>query len=193
MAVDINEKKLVEKAKHDVEAFGTLYELYIDKIYSYVFNRTGNRQDAEDLTAKVFHRALDNIHRYSDKGVPFSAWLFRIAHNLVANWHRDQSKGHRQTIDIDKLALPAGQTSNPQQMAELANQQEILLAAVRKLPSERQDLLVFKFVERMSNTEIGQTMGRTESAVKSLYHRTLISLRKLLTEDELVQKPKEND
>jgi RNA polymerase sigma-70 factor (ECF subfamily) len=186
MTAEINEKKLVEDAKNSLEAFGKLYELHIDKIYSYVFHRTGNHQDAEDLTAKVFYRALDNINRYNDQGVPFSAWLFRIAHNLVANWHRDQNR--RQTVSIDNLTLDVDQSNNPQQLVEQANQQELLLAAVRKLPSERQDLLVFKFVERMSNTEIGELMGRTENAVKSLYHRTLISLRKLLAED-----PKEED
>lgn len=189
MTADINEKKLVEDAKNSLEAFGKLYELHIDKIYSYVFHRTGNQQDAEDLTAKVFHRALDNIHRYNDQGVPFSAWLFRIAHNLVANWHRDQHR--RQTVSIDKLALDAGQSSNPQQVVEKANQQELLLAAIRKLPSDRQDLLVFKFVEKMSNTEIGELMGRTENAVKSLYHRTLISLRKLMVEDSAQDDPEE--
>jgi RNA polymerase sigma-70 factor (ECF subfamily) len=85
-----DEDDLVEAAKTDPEAFGKLYQRYVDKIYSYIYYRTSNREDAEDLTAKTFHRALSHIGRYKHKGRPFSAWLYRIAHNLVANWHRDQ-------------------------------------------------------------------------------------------------------
>lgn len=192
MTADIDETKLVAQAKHDPEAFGKLYELYIDKIYRYVFQRTGNRHDAEDLTAKVFHRALNNIQRYNDQGLPFSAWLFRIAHNLVANWHRDRSR--RQMVSLDKLDLKADQRHNPHQAVEQANLRELLLAAIHQLPPERQDLIALKFVERMTNAEIGEVMGRTESAIKSLYHRTVISLRELLAEHEnLVQPSKKKD
>ncbi len=192
MMAAINEKQLIEEAKHNPEAFGKLYELYVDKIYSYIFHRTGHQHEAEDLTAKVFHRALDNIERYNDTGVPFSAWLFRIAHNLVANWHRDQSR--RQTVSLEDVNLSADQRHNPQEVIEKANQQELLLQAVHLLPPERQELLFFKFVESMSNAEIGKVMGRTETAVKSLYHRTVLSLRELLAEhSNLMQPPKEND
>ena len=87
-------------AKEDKAAFGELYERYLPKIYSYVYYRTGNVHDAEDLTAKVFFRALSHISNYVEKGVPFQAWLYRIAHNLVANWHRDQ--GRRKIIALDE-------------------------------------------------------------------------------------------
>jgi len=176
----MDEKELIEQAKTDPESFGLLYERYIDRIYSYIFHRTGNQHDAEDLTAKVFHRALDNIQQYQDKGFPFSAWLFRIAHNLVANWHRDQSR--RPTVSLEKLDLKADHHHNPQHEVEHLNRLELLRAAILKLPPERQDLINFKFVERMTNAEIGEVMGRTESAIKSLYHRTVLSLREILAE-----------
>lgn len=191
MAV-INEKELVEQAKQDPEAFGQLYEHYLDRIYVYVFQRTGNCQDAEDLTSRVFQRALDNVHRYKDQGFPFSAWLFRIAHNLVANWHRDQSR--RQTVSLEKLDLSADHRQNPHSVAEQTNFRELLSSAIGRLPPERQDLLNLKFVERMSNAEIGEVMGRTESAIKSLYHRTVIALRELLADHlDLVQPSKQSD
>jgi len=177
-----DEDKLVEQAKTNPEAFGRLYELYVEKIYNYVYYRIGNHHDAEDLTAKVFHRALNHIGSYNNKGVPFAAWLYRIAHNLVANWHRDHSR--RQVVALEQAALTGSGQDSPQQVAERSNERELLLAAIQSLPPERQKLLMFKFVEKMSNAEIGQVMGRSEGAIKSLYHRTLVSLKELLAEHE---------
>ncbi len=171
-----DEIALVEEAKTDPDAFGLLYERYVDKIYSYVFYRTGNHHDAEDLTAKVFHQALNHIPRYAQRGAPFSAWLYRIAHNLVANWHRDHSR--RQVVSLDGLAMVGSQGDDgPFQQVALGERRDALLAAIHRLPPDRQQLLILKFVEHMPNAQIGQTMGRSEGAIKSLYHRTLVALR----------------
>ena len=193
MTVDIpDEDKLIEQAKTDPEAFGKLYELHVEKIYHYIYYRIGNHHDAEDLTAKVFHRALNNIARYNHKGAPFAAWLYRIAHNLVANWHRDRSRRH--IVALENANLSGDRQANPQQAAEQANERELLLAAIQQLPPDRQQLLTLKFVERMSNAEIGEVMGRSEGAIKSLYHRTLVSLKELLSKHEnLVNATKTND
>ena len=178
-----DEAELIEQAKSDPEAFGQLYELYLEKIYNYVYYRIGNQQEAEDLTAKVFHRALNHIPNSHHKGAPFAAWLYRIAHNLVANWHRDRKR--RQVVALEQVTLHSKKKDeNPHQAAERTNERELLLAAIKKLPPERQKLLTLKFVERMSNAEIGQVMGRSEGAIKSLYHRTLVSLKELLQEHE---------
>ena len=80
-----NDSALIARAKEDPEAFGLLYERYVGNIYNYIYYRTGNHHDAEDLTARTFFRALKHVSRYVDRGAPFSAWLYRIAHNLVAN------------------------------------------------------------------------------------------------------------
>ncbi len=172
----VEEKVLVEQAKTDSEAFGLLYERYVDKIYNYVYYRTGNHHDAEDLTAKVFYQALNHISRYVQRGAPFSSWLYRIAHNLVANWHRDRSR--RQIISLDRLTV-VGQSGEdgPFQQAAQSEQRDALLAAIGRLPDDRQELLILKFVERLPNAEIGRIMGRSEGAIKSLYHRTLVALR----------------
>jgi RNA polymerase sigma-70 factor (ECF subfamily) len=159
----------------DREAFGMLYERYVDRIFNYVYYRTGNLDDAEDLTARVFQRAMKHIANYTDRGVPFSAWLYRIAHNLVANWYRDRSR--RQEIPLaDAPVLPA-HGDHPESRLVRTEEQEALLRHIRRLPPDRQQLLILKFVEHMSNAEIGQIMGRSEGAVKSLYHRTLLALR----------------
>jgi RNA polymerase sigma-70 factor (ECF subfamily) len=182
MTADVDENKLIEQAKTDPQAFGQLYELYVDRIYNYIYYRLGNHYDAEDLTAKVFYRALNHIPRYRNNGAPFAAWLYRIAHNLVANWHRDHSR--RQVVALENVTLSGNGQENPHRAAERTNERELLLAAIQQLPSERQQLLTLKFSEKMSNAEIGQVMGRSEGAIKSLYHRTLISLKKLLAEHE---------
>ncbi len=173
---ELADHALVELAKkQDQDAFGELYERYVKKIYNYIYYRTGNTHDAEDLTARVFFRAMGHIENYVDRGVPFQAWLYRIAHNLVANWHRD--RGRRKIIPLDEFVATAFGEDSPDKQTEDSEEREHLLEAIRRLPAERQQLLLLKFVEHLSNAEIGAIMGRTEGAIKSLYHRTLISLR----------------
>jgi RNA polymerase sigma-70 factor (ECF subfamily) len=173
------EVSLVAQAKCDPAAFGVLYERYAKKIYNYIYYRTGNHHDAEDLTARTFQRALDNIGHYKERGAPFSAWLYRIAHNLVANWHRDHSR--RRVIALDEMEFSSDGLSvhleAPESAAENNETRRRLLSIIHRLPPERQQLLILKFVERMSNADIGKIMGRSEGAIKSLYHRTLTALR----------------
>lgn len=168
----------------DREAFGLLYEKYVNQIYTYVYYRTGNSHDAEDLTERVFLRAMRHIVNYRDRGLPFSSWLYRIAHNLVANWHRDNSR--KQEIPLDDISLPPIRGDHPETRLLKSEEEENLLKMIRRLPPERQQLLILKFVERMSNSEIGEIMGRTEGAVKSLYHRTLLSLRQEVGEEIII-------
>jgi RNA polymerase sigma-70 factor (ECF subfamily) len=162
-------------AQGDQEAFGVLYERYVSRIYSYIYYRTGNQHDAEDLTARVFFRALRHVENYKDRGLPLSAWLYRIAHNLVANWHRDNSR--RKEIPLDEIILVRHGGDLPEMVLIENEEKENLLNVLHRLPSDRQQLILLKFVEHLSNAEIGQVMGRSEGAVKSLYHRTLLSLR----------------
>jgi len=181
MVMTYDEAALVERAKRDPEAFGALYEKHVDRIYNYIYYRTGNVHDAEDLTSRTFYRALRSIERYKQRGVPFSAWLYRIAHNLVANWHRDRSR--RKLIFLDELANLGEKRAGPDNLIETLAETEELRQAIRRLHPDRQQLLVLKFSEGLSNAEIGQIMGRSEGAVKSLYHRTLIALRHEMHQD----------
>lgn len=169
------ETQLIERAKVDTEAFGQLYERYVDRIYNYVYYRMGDPAEAEDLTSKIFFRAMQHIGSYRDQGVPFSAWLYRIARNLVANWYRDRNR--RSIIALEDIAQWRLGSESPEWDAQLNEDEHSLLQAVRRLPSERQELLILKFVDKLSNAEIGEIMGRSEGAVKSLYHRTLLALR----------------
>jgi RNA polymerase sigma-70 factor (ECF subfamily) len=182
-----SEATLIEQARHDREAFGLIYEQYVERIYNYIYYRTGNAADAEDLTARTFMRAMQHIPTYQDQGVPFSAWLYRIAHNLVANWHRDRNR--RQIISLDDLIRWHVHEDGPEAAALKIEDKTALLEAVRRLPADRQELLILKFVEHLSNAEIGAIMGRSEGAVKSLYHRTLLSLREELTPEAVAPPP----
>lgn len=187
-SIKSEELDLIRKAATDAEAFGQLYERHVRKIYNYIYYRTGNHHEAEDLTARVFQRALKHVANFKDQGVPFSAWLYRIAHNLVANWHRDRSR--RPVVPLEDHLLVRGIGTHPEAEAIAEEERALLLLAVQRLPSERQQLLILKFVERLPNAEIGSIMGRTEGAIKSLYHRTLNSLReelKKIEEEDLAQ------
>ena len=175
----LSDAELVQLAKDNQDAFGELYERYVKKIYNYIYYRTGNHHDAEDLTARVFFRAIRSINNYEDRGLPISAWLYRIAHNLVANWHRDKSRRPEILLE-DGIGFHVP-SEHPETTLMQDEEQESLMGIIRKLPPERQQLLILKFVDHLSNSEIGQIMGRTEGAIKSLYHRTLLSLRDDLT------------
>lgn len=172
---DVSEAELVVSAKTDPEAFGELYQRNVDRIYSYIYYRVGNITDAEDLTARTFYQALGSIGRYHDQGAPFVAWLYRIAHNLVANHHR--AKGRWQLASLDDLEPASKPSDNPSRVAESGERRQALWSAIHRQPEERQRLLVLKFADRMSNEEIGEILGRTESSIKSLYFRTLKALR----------------
>lgn len=169
------EALIIEQARREPAAFGVLYERYVDRIYAYIFHRVGNSHDAEDLTARTFYRALDRLETYEDRGVPFSAWLFRIAHNLVANWHRD--RGRRRFLSLDRLWSYGHESKSPEVLVEQEESNAALWAAIERLPEERRKLLLYKFGSRLSNLEIGDLMDKSESAVKSLYFRTLAALR----------------
>ena len=134
------EAALVCQAKNDPEAFGVLYERYIERVYAYIYHRIGNAQDTEDLTARTFYRALDKLHTYEDRGLPFSAWLFRIAHNLVANWHRDHSR--RNFLSLDRLWFTSKEGDTPEERVEEEERHEALWDAINELPDDRRNLLL---------------------------------------------------
>jgi RNA polymerase sigma-70 factor (ECF subfamily) len=172
---------LIARAKEDPEAFGILYQRYVSQIYRYLYYRTGNHEDAEDLTARTFYRALRRFPHYVDRGAPFTAWLYRIAHNVVVNWMRDRQR--RPTVPLESVTVSSEEERDPHAVAEAREETEKLLRAVRRLAPDRQQLLILKFVEGMSNAEIAEVMGRTEGAIKALYHRTLVSLREELARE----------
>jgi RNA polymerase sigma-70 factor, ECF subfamily len=173
---DWDEQVQIAAAQSDPYAFGALYERYVDRIYTYVYHRVGNVHDAEDLTSRVFFRAMSHIDGYVDKGYPFSAWLYRIAHNLIANWHRDRSR--RPMVSLEDMVISSRPEEHPEAIAQEENDRQMLAEVLSTLEPVRRELLLLKFNEGLSNAEIGEVLGRSEGAIKSLYHRTLLQLRK---------------
>ncbi len=180
IVVVTDENAVTLASQGNPEAFSYLYEKNVTRIYNYIYYRIGSATDAEDITSRVFYRAFGHINSYVEKGVPFSAWLYRIAHNLIANWHRDNLRRKEVPLE-DHLDLPH-KADQPERMLEKNQEMDVLLKGIRRISPDRQQLILLKYLDNLSNAEIAQIMGRSEGAIKSLYHRALISLREEMEE-----------
>ena len=171
------EESLVRQAiQGDQMAFSRLYEEYFDKIYRYVAVRIGDRTEAEDMTQQVFVKAIKSISSFKWKGVPFSAWLFRIAHNLVVDYLRKR-KNQPATLFDESLV---SSDSNPQLMAERSLDIEQLKLATRRLTEAQREVISLRFAGGLSVAEAAKIMGRSQGAVKALQHSAIEALRKIL-------------
>jgi RNA polymerase sigma-70 factor (ECF subfamily) len=168
----------VRAAQADRAAFAILYRRYLDRVYGYCFYLLGDHHDAEDATERTFVAALGAIDRYRDEGSTFRAWLFRIAHNQLANALRARSR-HR-TASLDDVPEPMATVNDPARLASIADDARRLRAAVAALSDERRQVIVLRFVDGLSAREIGEVLERSEGAVRVLQHRALRDLATLL-------------
>jgi RNA polymerase sigma-70 factor (ECF subfamily) len=169
------DEALVSAAKAgDARAFGELYERYRDAIYRYCLARTGTSHDAEDLTSDVFVKALHSIDRYQERGLPFVAFLYRIARNAAI----DRSRTLKQPLSVDELVTEPRSGQNVEAEATLAVDRSILLAALGKLKPEHRDVIVMRFIEGLGALEVAAALGKSEGAIRTLQHRALERLRK---------------
>ena len=169
-------RKLVERAQAgDRNALEELYLLHFDRIYSYLHMSVGNRHDAEDLTTQTFLKMLESIGRFRWQAAPFSAWLFRIAHNLAM----DHFRVSRRWQPEEEVPEPHG-SEEPSAEAEAMQSigRQSMLEMIDGLSGEQQQVLTLKFVFNFSNGEVATILGKTEGAIKSLQHRALVSLQK---------------
>ena len=167
---EADERLLIEAAQRDPARFADLYECNFERVYAYIVHRVGNRAETEDLTSEVFHQALANLKRFEWRGIPFAAWLFRIAANLISD--RWQRSGREVT---DETAMDAAQSS-PAEIEEV-ERLATLFRLVNTLPDEQQRVVVLRFVEQKSIKEVARTIRKTEGAVKQLQFRALSNLR----------------
>ena len=169
-------RRLVDRAQQgDRNALEELYLLHFDRIYSYLHMSVGNRHDAEDLTTQTFVRMLESIGRFRWQAAPFSAWLFRIAHNLAM----DHFRATRRWQPEEEVPEPPGseEASAEEQAMHVIGRQS-MLDLIDNLSAEQQQVLTLKFVFNFSNAEVATILGKTEGAIKSLQHRALVSLQK---------------
>jgi RNA polymerase sigma-70 factor (ECF subfamily) len=163
----------VRAAQADPAAFGTLYRRYVDRVYGYSFYLLGDHHDAEDVTERTFVAALGAIGRYRDEGATFRAWLFRIAHNQLANALRARAR-HAAT-PLDAIDEPIS-GDDPAGLVGAADERRRLARALASLPDDRRQVIVLRFLDGLSAREIGAVLGRTEGAVRVLQHRALREL-----------------
>lgn len=171
------ERVLVKAAQENPSRFAHLYELNFERVYVYIVRRVRERQEAEDLTADVFHRALANLSRFEWRGVPFAAWLLTIASNVLANRWKQAAK-HSDISEPRDLQETGSSTS--EDLEEIAQRAQ-LFRMVRKLPESQRRVLQMRFAEEKSIREIAGALGRSEGAVKQLQLRALQNLRSQLT------------
>ena len=175
------ESRLVLRAiKRDAAAFGLLYESHLDRIYRYVFYRVGTTGEAEDMTEIVFLKAWEAIDRYQPRGVPFIAWLYRLAHNLVVDSYRSR----RPSIALEDIKETEEPGANVLDQVEQQIDADEVRTAVRTLSPEHQQMIVLRFVEGLSHAEVAQITGKSEGAMRVVQYRALQALAKMLRADE---------
>ncbi len=173
------EKDTVSRAiKGDGEAFTQLYEEHLDKIYRYVYLKVGNQAEAEDLTQEVFVKALEAIGSYKWRNLPFSSWLFRIAHNQVMDYFRKEGKVKKMALDNDITLLSE---SNPAFTAERGLEIEELIKNVEKLSPAQREVISLRFGAELSTAETARVLGKNTGTVKALQYNAIVALRKMLS------------
>jgi len=167
------ERQQILAAQRDRAAFAPLYERYVDQIYAYAYTLTKDREQAEDVTAATFAKAIEELPRFQWRGVPYSAWLYRVAGNLVTRERRRpgwiELEPHMATDGVD-----------PSEVAERTDRESEVRSAVAALPADQRQAVVMRFGGELSCREIGEIMGRSEGAVKLLSFRALTTLRRRL-------------
>lgn len=160
----------------DADAFGALYDAYVERIFRYVRLRVGDEMESEDLTEHVFIRAWQAIRRYQDRGRPFSAWLYAIAANVLTDHFRSQRP--RGILDPD--LIDPSPARDPVAAAETNSQRSALERAIRRLSPDQQQVIILRFIEGLSPAEVAATLGKREGTVRVIQHRALVALRSLL-------------
>jgi RNA polymerase sigma-70 factor (ECF subfamily) len=173
------EVSLIRRAQQgDQVALTQLYEAHFDRIYRYIAIKIGDRTEAEDMTQQVFLHAIKSLSGYREKGMHFSSWLYRIAHNQVVDYLRKKSR--RITVSLDEsLPIPAAD-GDPKILVEMKIAMEEVVVATKKLTAAQQEVISLRFAAELSITEVAGVMGKSEGAIKALQHSAIVALRKAL-------------
>ena len=179
------DSQLVRLAQEgDAASFGRLYERYFEKVYSYLAFKLGNPTDAEDVAEQVFLKALESLGGYKWTGVPFQAWLFRIAHNMMVDTLRRRSRRPSEPIDEAMSLSDDRRAVDPEAMLAERLSREGLLRAVDRLTALQKQVISLKFAAGLPNAEVARLMGKSEGAVKALQHAALAALQRHLSRSE---------
>ena len=175
-----NESALIERAINgDVDAFGDLYSLHLDAIYRYVFYRTGDVEDSEDITEQVFLKAWEALDGYRNEGKPFTSWLYRIAHDAVIDYHR---KSKKNVVSVEMLKPAELIQPQPGTLQQVIHTEEIqaLASALSQLSGEQQQVVILRFIEGFSHREVAQILDKNEGACRMIQYRALLALQDIM-------------
>ncbi|MGD9142949.1 MAG: sigma-70 family RNA polymerase sigma factor [Dehalococcoidia bacterium] len=176
-----NVNPLVEKAiGGDAESFGRLYDIFINKVYQYVYYRVSNKEDTEDITQQVFIKAWKAINKYKITSKPFIAWLLRISRNLIIDFYRSK----KAMVYINSEFEIPGAEKSPEHLAESEYDQRVLRNIIQKLPYEQQQVIMMKFIEGYTYSEISASLNKSEGAVRVIQHRALKKMQGILEEEK---------
>ena len=177
------EVRLIQRAQQgDRQALGELYKRHVDLIYRYVYTRVRDEAAGEDLTAEVFLKALEGLSAYEARGYPFRAWLYRIARaRTVGYWRREE---RRPEVALEDTLPTEG--SHSEQLVEMQDQWGRAMDLVAQLTDDQQDVLILRFIDELTLSEIAEALGKTTGSVKSLQSRAQASLARLLDEQAAV-------
>jgi len=176
-----SDQRLVDRASGgDREAFGELYDRHVMPLYRHVYCMVNDRQLAEDLTAQTFLQALQAIARYEERGLPFRAWLLRIARNLATNHWRGQRNHNSSRNHGSERAIPS-----PEQFCEAKLREEEVWRAVRSLRGDQRQVIILRFVDGLSYPEVAQVLGKSIGAIRVVQYRALSALRRALEDGDL--------
>ncbi len=175
-----DEQSLIRRAQQlDQTALTQIYEENFDRIYRYIALKIGDRTEAEDLTQQVFLNALQSISSYKSKGLPFSSWLYRIAHNQIVDHLRKVTR--KASVPLDESLPIPDPVGDPKYEIEMKFEMEEVAVAAKKLTPAQQEVISLRFASELSITECAGVMGKSEGAIKALQHSAIAALRKILS------------
>ncbi|MEX2159363.1 MAG: sigma-70 family RNA polymerase sigma factor [Dehalococcoidia bacterium] len=178
---DLDERTLVRRAiARDRDAFGTLYDRHVVRVYRHIYYMVGNAAEAEDLSAQAFLQAWEAIHRYQIRGAPFVSWLLRIAHNLGVSHLRSK----RDSSELPETLVDHSRHGNPEEVLQRQVEADRVRQAIMRLRDEQRQVIMLRFVEDLEYREVAEIVGKSVAAVRVIQHRALNALRKQMRQDE---------
>jgi RNA polymerase sigma-70 factor (ECF subfamily) len=189
------DRKLIEQAKNNPDTFGLLFDKYYSRIFRYIQRRTADISVTQDLASDVFCKALEEIDHFTWRGVPFSAWLYRIASRKIADFYTKESRWNRTFIrfsdsDFDNSVVLNKELSNAQDMMQRYEQFLDLYVAISQLPFKYQEVITLRYFEGMQFNEIALILKKPEGTVKTLVNRALMRLKVIMTNESKPLKAK---
>lgn len=181
MRTRVETKKLIHDARNgDREAFGKLYDTFLDAVYRFVYFRVSSREDAEDITEQTFVSAFEHIGNYKEQGLPFEAWIYKIGRNKIIDYYRSKKKH----VSLENaIGIPDGE-QNPQRDAENNLTKEYIMTCMQRLPESYQEIIILKFIEEKTNEEVSVLLDKPLAHVRVLQSRALSKLRNLVDHEQ---------